>query len=68
MYNLEDATETILVPGERPNWSPDSKQLVYFSIERESKTPEIFVVNIDTKKTIKIAEGYNPKWSPYLPE
>jgi Tol biopolymer transport system component len=42
-----------------PSWSPDSKQIVYSSLDGY-----ITVINIDDLKTKKLIQGDAPSWSP----
>lgn len=56
--------------GERPDWSPDGKQVAYVNSAANCvQTPndlclEIWVMNIDGSQQRRIGPGSNPDWSP----
>jgi len=42
-----------------PRWSPDGTRLVYF---RDDSAPDVFVLDIATGETTKVAEGSSATW------
>lgn len=59
--------------NKRPSWSPDGRQLVYYSELRfEGSTFDVFVINVDGSGETALTHGYtelnaggtNPDWSP----
>lgn len=51
-----------------PSWSPDSKQLAYYSFKNDYWEDDIWVINVETKKerqvSSKLMAMSTPVWSP----
>lgn len=51
-----------------PSWSPDSKQLAYYSFKNDYWEDDIWVINVDTKKERQVSSNLmamsTPVWSP----
>jgi Tol biopolymer transport system component len=76
VFRILDLTTRKLTEGEPPSqnsnnaisWSPDGRRIV-FSADvgmpgDEPSVPEVFVMDAETGKVSKIANGWGPSWSP----
>jgi Tol biopolymer transport system component len=53
-----EVTDTVALPG-RPSWSPDSKEIMFATIDSQ-----IVTVDISGKLTRRLGHGVVPAWSP----
>ena len=60
----ERLTEDVFVGDAFPSWSPDGSKIA-ITTAAENVEPEIFVIDIVTKKLSKIGKGSAPSWSPF---
>lgn len=66
VVNVDGSNHLHLSPGFTPNWSPDSRRIVYSGIDDQMNIIGIFVMNSDGKNITQITQGRDdyPAWSP----
>jgi Tol biopolymer transport system component len=63
MVNLDGSGLTEIGPQGAADWSPDDKQLVFYS-EGGNLEPGVWVQNLDGKGRDRLTDGAWPRWSP----
>ncbi|MCL5286507.1 MAG: hypothetical protein M1453_00725 [Acidobacteria bacterium] len=75
VIDLESGKERIIPAKGRPggvslSWSPDGRRIAYDMVPKmhpdgaKEYLPEIGVLELETGKTTKLADGFRPAWSP----
>jgi len=68
IYDCESGLERPLTDGsgdkENPKWAPNSLHLIFNSTDKNGKT-ELYLINLNQKKAVKITSGPGEKRFPY---
>lgn len=69
VYDVSGNTVANL-PGSYPgreqefSWSPNGDQVAYMSVSPETRDVEIFIYDMETRRSHRLVSGINPAWSP----